>query len=124
MSILPSGGVDMLFVRYIKSYKVRDLKIKLVILYILNVIDIIFNLLSIDVNKFFYDGAFIQVVKDINLPTMLIKAGFTLIILLILCINLRSYGDKYLFHSNIIIMFSMISYIFINVANIITEVVK
>jgi len=98
----------MLLLRYIRSYKVRAIKVKFIILYLLNVTDIIFTLL----------------LMDINFPAFFIKTCITLLLLLILSLKLRNYGDKPLFHSNIIIMTCVVSYILINLASIITEFSK
>lgn len=121
MSILPLGGVDMLLVRYIRSYKVRTLKIKFIILYILNVTDIIFTLLSVDAYKFNEGKDFIQVVKDINFSTFFIKTSITLLLLVILGVKMRNNRDKTLIHANIIIMVCIIAYILINLVNILSK---
>lgn len=122
MPIIPLGGVDMFLVNYIRSYKVRTLKTKFITLYILNVLDIIFTLLYVDAYKFKEGKGLIQTVKYIDFPDFFIKTGITLLLLVILNINMRNTGDKPLFYSNIIIMLSMIFYIFINIGHIISGI--
>lgn len=105
-------------VSFIKDFSLNSLKLKLLLLYILNVIDIVFTLILLETGCF--EEINILLVSIINnIPAcMAIKVFIPAILLLYIYIRLKKATEKQHKTSNIIINFGISIYAIINMSHI------
>ena len=112
-----NGGVNMM--AFIKNYSLENIKNKLLILYILNVTDIIFTLLLLS------NGLYMEVntlmAKAVQSPTasLALKVILPAILFIFIYFRMHKASAKQLKQSNLIINFATAVYVVINVSHII-----
>lgn len=104
---------------FIKKYSFEDIKYKLLILYLLNVSDIIFTLLLLTTGL--YMEANILMVKAVeSIPlSFILKILLPAALLFYLYIRMKKASEKQLKKSNIIINIAIAFYILINISHIV-----
>jgi len=106
-------------IAFIKNYTLLVIKKKLLFLYILNVLDIIFTLALLSTGLYMEINALMagEVQKPIEI--FIIKAVLPAVLLIFIYIRMQKATDKQLKQSNIIINIAVCLYILINISHII-----
>lgn len=104
---------------FIRNYSLRNIKIKLFILYILNTTDIIFTLFLLSTG--FFKEANILMIETVQNPllSVLIKIILPALLLIIIYFRMRNATDRQLKKSNILINGVIILYTLINISHIV-----
>lgn len=107
----------------IKSYKLLHFKYKLLSLYLLNVMDILFTLYLLQTGLFIeINPLMINIVSNIQ-TSIMVKILFPAFLLLALYIRIQSASLKQLIVSHRILNMILIFYIAINISHIILSIV-
>jgi len=106
-------------INFARNYSLKNIKNKLIVLYILNVTDIIFTLLLLSTS--FYMEANIFMVKVVqSIPSsFLLKVVLPAIMITFIYFRIRSATEQQLNKSNILINSVVIIYALINVSHLI-----
>ena len=100
------------------SNEIKYLKIKMYLLYLLNVTDIVFTYILINTGMFEErNKILIPIINNKNL-TLIIKVIFILMLVIYINFRLKKANEKQRFISNIIILIILSFYILINISHI------
>jgi cytochrome c biogenesis factor len=110
----------------ISVLKTRDLvslRQKLILLYILNVTDIIFTIFLVSTGSFQEVSAFMApLVNNMPLASIIIKIAVPSVLLLGIYQRMKKAAEKQLFQSNIIITGCLIFYVLINISHVLCSI--
>lgn len=104
---------------FMKSYSLFTIKMKLIILYLLNILDIIFTLLLLSTGLFMEMNGLLVNHLDNPIKVMILKVFLPAFILLYLYLRIQKATQKQLIHSNIVINLAASLYTLINISHII-----
>lgn len=106
--------------------KLKDLNLigkKLIIMYILNVSDIIFTIFLVNTGMFLEANAFMApLVNNEQLLVIMIKIVIPLILLLVVYQRMKKASEKQLYQSNILINGMFIFYVLVNITHVISSI--
>jgi hypothetical protein len=111
------GGVKL--ISFIKSYTLENIKHKLLILYLLNVTDIIFTLLLLSTGLFIEANVLMAKAVDSLLASFILKVILPAALISYLYIRMKKASEKQLKQSNILLSFATVVYAIINVFHLI-----
>ncbi len=105
-------------IRFIKNYSLPTIKQKLLLLYILNVTDIVFTLLLLETGYFTEANIFLVKIIDIPSASVALKTLLPAILLLYIFMRLNKASEKQLKSSNIVIHVGIGIYALINLSHL------
>jgi len=103
----------------LSNYKLESLRKKFIIIYLLNITDIIFTLLLLRTGKFIEINGIMRNIIDNEVLSIAIKIFVPLVLFLIIFIRMKKATEKQLIISSRIINACLILYIIINVSHVI-----
>lgn len=106
-------------IAFIKNYDFENIRNKLLILYLLNVTDIIFTLLLLDSGYFIELNPFMVNAVQNPASSFILKLLLPAVLLVYLFLRIRKATDHQLKVSNVIINIATAAYVFINVSHLI-----
>jgi len=106
-------------IAFIKNYTLLVIKKKLLFLYILNVLDIIFTLALLSTGLYMEVNTFMAGEVQKPLKSFAIKVVLPAVILIFIYIRMQKATDKQLKQSNILINIAVCIYILINISHMI-----
>jgi hypothetical protein len=111
------GGVKLIF--FIKSYTLENIKSKLLILYLLNVTDIIFTLLLLSTGLFMEANMLMAKAVNSLLSSFMLKIVLPAALLFYIYFRMKNASEKQLKQSNILLSIATGVYVVINVFHLI-----
>ena len=119
LNILINMGAWYKMINIRNNYKLESLKIKFILIYLLNVTDIIFTLLLLRTGKFMEANGIMRNVIDNEVLSMAIKILVPLVLITIIYLRMKKASEKQLIISNRIINACLILYILINMSHLV-----
>ena len=105
-------------IAFINGYTLKNLRVKLLILYILNVLDIIFTMLLLNTGYFMEANIFMARIVQNPIASFGIKIIFAGFLLVILYKRMKNATEKQLERSNFFINSILFIYSFINILHL------
>ena len=102
----------------LKKYDLKNIKIKFIIIYILNVTDILFTLFLLKSGAFMEANIFMRKILQYKEISFILKLGLPLILLYVLYKRLKHANNKQLIIGNILINICTLSYALINFSHL------
>lgn len=106
-------------VAYVKDYSLDNLKNKLIILYVLNVTDIVLTLLLLDTGYYIEANFLMTTAVQSYTASFCLKILLPAILLLYVFFRLKSANERQLRNSNIMISGITVVYAFINLSHLV-----
>lgn len=104
-------------INILKNYKLESLRIKFIVIYLLNITDIIFTLTLLRTGKFIEANGIMRQVIGNEILSIGIKALVPLVLFSIIYIRMQKATQKQLILSNRIINFCLLLYFLINISH-------
>lgn len=104
---------------FIEEYKLENLRIKILALYLLNVTDILLTLLLLSTGDFMEGNIFMAKILENPIVCLGLKVVLVALLLKYICIRMEKATVKQLRHSNLLISGMLALYILINISHLI-----
>jgi hypothetical protein len=102
----------------IRHYSYTDIRNKMILIYILNVTDIIFTLILCSTGFFMEANPVVAIVTSNTAASLLAKCVIPAILLIYLFIRMRSASEQQLKKANVVIVVLLAFYVLINLSHI------
>jgi len=103
---------------FIEDYKLENLRIKILVLYLLNVTDILFTLLLLSTGNFIEANIFMVMIVGNPMLCLGLKIVFVALLLKYICIRMERATIKQLRQSNLLINGILTLYTLINICHL------
>lgn len=108
----------------LRKYDLKTVRVKLLIIYILNTLDIVFTLILFPTGLFTEKNIImINIIKN-PFYSIILKVFIVGIFIVLLCIRIKKATKQQLFYSNIIINCCLLCYLFIIFTHIIWSIIS
>lgn len=102
-----------------KNGDLSNIKKKLILLYILNVTDVIFTLFLVNTGMFVEANfLMLQLINEHQLLSLFLKIAIPLILFILVFYRMKEISGKQLYQSNVIITLALLFYCIINLSHI------
>lgn len=105
-------------INFLKDCALRNIRKKILLIYFLNLTDVIFTLFLIKTGYFLEANILMRNVIENSVLSLIIKGLLPLILILILFVRIGKASEKQLYISNIVIAVCIIYYAVINLSHI------
>lgn len=109
----------MSFIYFLKAEDIKSIGKKFILIYILNVSDILFTLLLLNTGLFEEGNTFMKTITDSNILSIIIKIAVPMILLIFIYVRMQKATAKQLHISNIITTVCLAFYFLINISHLI-----
>ncbi len=103
---------------FLKSYNLKSIGKKFILLYVLNITDILFTLFLLHTGLFDEGNVLMKEVIDNNILSIIIKALLPITLLIIIYLRMQKATIKQLYISNIVIIVCLALYFLINISHL------
>ncbi|WP_243154812.1 DUF5658 family protein [Clostridium thermarum] len=111
-----------MLVRFFTGYDLLRLRIKLALIYLLNLSDIIFTLVLLNTGLYMEANIIMRNIVEDNSLSLAVKAIMPFVLILILAIRIQKADERQKKISNIVINGCLLYYVLINVSHIIWSI--
>lgn len=104
--------------KFIKACTLKSIRIKLWLIYFLNLTDVIFTIFLINTGYFTETNLIMKNVINNSIISISIKGLVPLFLIVILCLRIKKASTRQLYLSNILVMICFLCYTVVNMSHI------